>query len=180
MNLETEKLNRVRKSCGTVRKVAKVLKILSIVAAVIALIMACVIFAMRGQIADEITALDASGKISFNAGGAGFIMTQIAPEDSIPMTVITVIYLVEIMIICLATAVIMHMIGSAFGIIEGSESPFTDLAIRKLNLALIIVCVIVGLFAGIQYGILLGIITWAIYTILDYGRVLQVQADETL
>ena len=180
MNQEMIKLEKVKKSCGTVKKVAKIMMIIAIVATVLSLISGVITLAMGGDLNDRLADLDASGKVSFNTSITSKITAEFYEDDIAPLSIVLAIYTFECGIISAAVAVIMHMISSAFGIIENSESPFTDTAIKKLIMALIIVCIVIGAFGGIAYGILLGVITWAIYTILDYGRALQIQSDETL
>ena len=174
------KLDKVKKSCSTVKKVAKIMMIIAIIGAVCGLISGIVALAAGPQYADRLADLEAAGKISLSTGATGKITAQIFPNDVVPLTTVLAIYSFESAVVVAAFAFIMHMISSAFGIIEKADSPFTDTAIKKLITALVIVCVIIGVFGGIAYGILLGVITWAIYTILDYGRVLQIQSDETL
>ena len=79
-----------------------------------------------------------------------------------------------------ALAVVMRIVSSAFKIIDEEGSPFTDRVIKRMTTTMIIVSVIVALTASFAFGALLGVITWALYTILDYGKVLQIQSDETL
>ena len=180
MNQEMIKLEKVQKSCSTVKMVAKIMMIIAIIGAVCGLIAGIATLAVAPQYADRLAELEAAGKISLSTGVTSKITAQLSPNDVVPLTTVLAIYSFETTVVLAAFAFIMHMISSAFGIIEKADSPFTDTAIKKLITALVIVCIIVGIFGGIAYGTLLGVITWAIYTILDYGRVLQIQSDETL
>ena len=72
------------------------------------------------------------------------------------------------------------MKNRVFKIIEEEETPFSDKVLKNLLVSLLIIDVIVAMSAGIGFGALAGLITWALYTIMDYGRTLQIQSDETL
>ena len=74
----------------------------------------------------------------------------------------------------------LFQIYSVFDIIKKEDSPFSDKVLKKLLIALITVDVILALTTGIGQAAIGGLITWAVYAIMDYGRLLQTQSDETL
>ena len=80
----------------------------------------------------------------------------------------------------IVSAVAFFFITSVFDIVVKEGNPFTGKVIKRTLIAMIILTVIVGSNGGLGFGILMGFLTWVIYTILDYGRVLQIQSDETL
>ncbi|MBO4636234.1 MAG: hypothetical protein J5685_03725 [Clostridiales bacterium] len=90
------------------------------------------------------------------------------------------LYLIFISVLCLAVVIVMHLLSSTFGIIEKEESPFSKKVIKRLTAIFTVISVVLLCTLGWGAGIIMGIITWALYTILDYGRILQIQADETL
>ena len=180
MEQEIIKLGRVKKSCATVQKVAKVMKVLMIVAAVLAFAAGVIAVVMRADLNDWLVTNNMAGRLNFNAGLSSLISTQFTPNDINSISIVLAIYAFEMTAVMIAFSVVMHKVETAFAAIGKADSPFTDDAIRKLTVAMVIVSIIVTLFAGVAFGILLGVITWAFYTILDYGRVLQIQSDETL
>ena len=77
-------------------------------------------------------------------------------------------------------AVLLKLISNVFGLIIKEDSPFTDKVIKKIVIVLGAVTVVMFLTSGMAFGVLGAIITWVVYTILDYGKTLQIQSDETL
>lgn len=74
----------------------------------------------------------------------------------------------------------MFLLNRVFKIIEQEETPFSDRVLKNLLVSLLIIDAIIFMSTGIGFGVLAGLITWALYTIMDYGRTLQIQSDETL
>lgn len=74
----------------------------------------------------------------------------------------------------------LFFIYSAFNVINKEGNPFADKVIKKILVSMIAISVALALSAGVGFGVLGGFLTWVIYTILDYGRTLKIQADETL
>ena len=77
-------------------------------------------------------------------------------------------------------AVLVKLVGSVFGLIMKEDSPFTDKVIKRIVIVLLAVSAVMLLTTGMAFGVLGAIITWVVYTILDYGKTLQIQSDETL
>ena len=50
----------------------------------------------------------------------------------------------------------------------------------RLKTSFIILTVVVVIFVGLGAGVIAGLLLWCIYSILDYGKVLQTEVDETL
>ena len=90
------------------------------------------------------------------------------------------VYLIAVSLICVVLAVSMYLISSVFDIIVKEGNPFADKVPKRLLTSMIIISVVVGSSVGIGFGVFAGFITWALYAIVDYGRVLRVQSDETL
>jgi ABC-type transport system involved in cytochrome c biogenesis permease subunit len=74
----------------------------------------------------------------------------------------------------------LFFIHSAFNVIKKEGNPFADKALKKILVSMIAISVTLAFTAGVGSGVLGGFLTWVIYTILDYGRTLKIQADETL
>ena len=74
----------------------------------------------------------------------------------------------------------LFFIHSAFDVIRKEGNPFADKALKKILVSMIAISVTLAFTAGMGFGVLGGFLTWVIYTILDYGRTLKIQSDETL
>ena len=76
--------------------------------------------------------------------------------------------------------VIFSIIANIFKDIENSESPFTPSVLSKIRKMFIALVIIMGLSVGIGLAVMLGLILWGVYCIMDYGAALQIEVDETL
>lgn len=197
MNQEKIKLEKVKKSCGAVRKVAVILTIILIVGCVMSAISSVAIFSMgnefdtmvhqaeeKGVIDDGVTVGKSFSLIKIDNYDIDNVETDSAwlreKLDNAPLSIIYGIYTITIAVTTGLLAVAMSIISKSFKIIEEEDSPFTDKVIKKMTLAMIILSVLIACTTNTAFGILMGFLTWAIYTILDYGKVLQIQSDETL
>lgn len=81
---------------------------------------------------------------------------------------------------CGVLAASLGLISSVFAIILKEGNPFSDKVMKRVVISMIILSVVIALTSGFGFAILLGFITWVIYTILDYGRTLKTLSDETL
>ncbi len=204
MNQENIKLSRIKKSCKVAGIVTRIAFIMCIIGCVLAIISGIVILANRVDMNATMTEAIESGKevaVGQRVGGVNFYLAKIdpnsinlfkyiKPESSIPawqnyldetpyafsagLTLIGMGFGIGIL------AFALFQIYSLFDIIKKEDSPFSDKVLKKLLIALIIIDVIVALTVGFGQGAVGGLITWAVYTIMDYGRLLQTQSDETL
>jgi hypothetical protein len=60
------------------------------------------------------------------------------------------------------------------------ENPFSENIMKQVRTAFIISTVVCVLFVGVGCGLLVGLMMWCIYAILEYGAALQTEVDETL
>ena len=89
-------------------------------------------------------------------------------------------YCLGVSVIVFLFTVVMFLISGTFAIICKSETPFEKKVLKRVLISMIIVSVALAFTAGFGFALIGGLLTWAVYTILDYGRVLQEQVDETL
>lgn len=198
MNQENEKLQKVKKSCSIVNKVCIALTIILIVGCVASFIGGIAVIGMGREFdaklqeakdagivtTDHTTRIGSSSKINIEVFAPANIDTDVPAVreflDSQPMATFYGMTVIGAGLVLAALAVVMRIVSSAFKIIEEEGSPFTDRVIRRITVTMAIVSILVGITASMAFGALLGVITWALYTILDYGKVLQIQSDETL
>ncbi|MCR4815502.1 MAG: hypothetical protein K5879_11835 [Lachnospiraceae bacterium] len=74
----------------------------------------------------------------------------------------------------------LYFIHSAFAIIVKEGNPFADRVIKRILVSFIVISVVLAGTAGLGFGVLGGFLAWVVYTIMDYGRTLKIQSDETL
>lgn len=77
-------------------------------------------------------------------------------------------------------AVVFWMLVSIFKMVALSDTPFTANIRNRLKAIFIIVTVIAIFASGLGTGIIIGCIGWSLYSIFDYGFVIQQEIDETL
>lgn len=181
------KLEKVRKSCNTARKIAKVFKIIMIVATVMCLVAAGCLFAFRGQLNDEIKSVNEIKPGTVTIDDMDFQTGFFHYEKDINEIIANGTYAESFAEICLmgaiavaVFAVIFALIEKIFVTIDEEESPFTEKVLKTVKKLFIGIAVIMGLEVGIGLGLFLGLFFWCLYCILDYGFALQKEIDETL
>ena len=185
MNAEL-KLENVKKSCKIAKNVMKACMILLSVCSVVALVSAIIVMLNKDFINQNIDVLKANGFDihvgELQVGG----MLQLSTEDISQKLEAGQLAEVCTIMCAVATAgtvilaVIFGLFTSVFKTIEISESPFAEAVIKKLKKTFIAIAVAIAIFVGLGEALLAALLLWCVYTILDYGFVLQTEVDETL
>ncbi len=100
--------------------------------------------------------------------------------DTKPYTTVVIISCVVALLVLIVMAVMMKVISSAFRTIRESENPFTDEVIHKVRTVMIVTSIVLFFTPGMVFGVMGLVLTWIVITIMDYGKTLQIQSDETL
>ncbi len=201
MNQEDLKLAKIKKSCKAAGTWCKVIAIISAVGAVISGISGIVLLVMRQTIEPMmIEDMNNGGKftISQSIGPMNFILMQAdmrkLPMDALhssipgvqnlinqtPYSVTMALILLSVFVCAGVVAFALFELYSMFHQIEKDSTPFSETVLKKLRVSLIVICVVTGIAVGVGFGLMLGVITWAILSIMEYGMYLQTQSDETL
>ncbi len=197
MNEENVKLTKIKKSCSVGKKISVFLCIMCIVGCVAALIAGIALITSAETYEPQIVEAIESGKINTSKNSIGsvslFNVEGVDPSDwesdipavrnaldAHPYSTIYGIYCILMSLTIAVAAVMMKLISSVFAIIEKEETPFTDKVIRRVTIVMIVISGFLLMTAGAALGILCGLATWVIYTVMDYGKTLQIQSDETL
>ena len=198
MNEMNVKLEKIRKSAHVGKIVTSILTIVAIVGCVLCFISGFCILRMGpkfDQVLDEATEagyVDTSGTNEIGSSKT-IDIKLIDPEDfdsdipaiqekleNSPASFVYGIYLLGIGIVMAGAAIMIKVVSGTFGLIEKDENPFTDRIIKRVTTVLIVVSALLLLTNGAGLGIVSGVVTWLVYTVMDYGRTLQIQSDETL
>lgn len=181
------KLEKVKKSCDTAKKISKGFKVLFIVSSVLCLVGAGIMFGFRGQLNESIaqTQITNPGNFEMNLDDirTGIISFAIDEEEVISKGTYAETYSIVCVIgaaACIAMAVIFGLIQKIFDLIDEEGSPFGENVLSKIKKIFIAIAVIVGLEVGLGIGLFLGLFFWCLYCIMDYGAALQKEVDETL
>ncbi len=204
MNQENIKLNRIKKSSHVAGIVTRIVFILCVVASIILIVTSIVMIADRTNMNAQIKAgiegandVDVTKKVGpvnvhlLRFSKDSFDITKYQKiESSIPalekalsdtpysLTLGFTLLTAGLNVVLLAIA--MFQLYSVFDIIGKEDSPFTQRVLKKLLFALIVIDIVIAFTAGLGTAAVAGLVTWALYTIMDYGRLLQTQSDETL
>ena len=195
MSTENEKLIQVKKSCKGVKTVSLILMIITIVGTVLAIGFGIYLLAAGPKIDPILKQAEAEGKLHQEVAPGVSVVNIDVPNtenwnSSVPaiqarfdegsLSFVFSIYCFIIAGSLLCMDVILWLFYNVFSIIVKEESPFSDRVIKRLLFSLILVTVFVGFTVGWGFALLSGIATWAIITIMNYGKQLQLQSDETL
>lgn len=196
MSKENEKLLAVKKSCKGVKIVSLILLITTIVATILALASGIIMTAGSSKIDPYIKQAQAEGNTDVDIMYQGMKIGRVDLPDpdnwhsDVPaiqekfdegsISFVFGLYLFIVFGILVFTAIVLALFYSVFDIIVKEETPFSDKVIRRLLISLILVDLILGGTIGWGFTILGGFVTWAIITIMQYGKELQIQSDETL
>ena len=195
MSTENEKLLQIKKSCKGVKTVSQILLIITIVGFALAVLTGIVFIAGSSKIDPILQAAEKDENLDIKLVFKGIQVGTIdlpEPDDwsSVPAlqqkfdegsySFIFGLYLFIVAGAILTTIIILLLIRSIFTIILKEETPFCDKVIKRLLITLIVATVFIGFTVGWAFAILAGFATWAIITIMEYGKQLQLQSDETL
>ena len=193
---ENVKLEKINHSCEVGEKVTKIFFIFFIILGICCLVFISIIAAKGNAFESFIQRHVDLGHISFenSIGSSKAVNITIMNPNNIhsdvkairdaianrPYSVVFMIYGIAGFIIFLVMAVMMKLVGGALRIIREEENPFTDKAIRRIETVMIVTSIVMFFGPGTVFGILGLVVTWVVYTIMDYGKTLQIQSDETL
>ena len=197
MNTMNNKLAKIKKSSRVGKIVSNIFTIIGIVGEVITLIAGIFILNMGKRFDDEMhsavehgyieTETDSIAHTSFmniSIGNPENIQTDVPALrealDDHPLSIMYGIYLLTISFLCVIFTVVMKIISGTFALIEKEENPFTDKVIKRVLIAMIVLSAVLLFTVGSGFAVLGALTTWVIYTVMDYGKSLQVQSDETL
>ena len=204
MSQENIKLERIKKSSHVAGIVTRIVFILCVVASMILIVTSIVMIADRTNMNEQIKAgiegandVDVTKKVGpvnvhlLRFSKDSFDITKYQKiESSIPalekalsdtpysLSLGFTLLTAGLNVVLLAIA--MFQLYSVFDIIGKEDSPFTPRVLKKLLFALIVIDIVIAFTSGLGTAAIAGLVTWALYTIMDYGRLLQTRSDETL
>ena len=187
MSEEALKLEKIKNSCNVTAKVALVLEILLSVIAFISLV--CVFVCARfqddiDQTMGEQVAIDMQEDMvqSFQSIGGLFRIVINSGEmiENGHFGMLLALYCLSATILLVMVVIVIDLIRKIFKTIKISETPFSEEVLKKLRRMFIVIAIVLLLMSGVGMALMVGLIGWCIYTILDYGFTLQKQVDEML
>ena len=196
MNEENAKIAKIKKSCSVGKKISTILAVVAIIGCICALVGSITIFSMGKKFDEEIQkGIEAgiitegndygvSKMININVGSVKDMHSDVPAIqkmiDEQPYCITYATYTIVMCIACAVVAVMLKLVGSVFDLIIKEDTPFTDKVIKRVVIVMIVLSAVMLFTMSAGFGALGGIVTWVVYTIMDYGKTLQVQSDETL
>ncbi len=193
---EAIKLDRIKNSCKAGKIVTLIFTIFAIVGCVLSLIGGIAILSSGEKFDNMMIEAKDEGYVSANVniGTARVFGIDITDPENFetdlpavqealnnhPYSTMYGMLCIVISFLCAGLAVLLKLLESVFTLIEREGSPFTEKVVKRVLIAMIIFSVIMFLGSGLGAGLICGILTWVVYTVLDYGKTLQDQYNETL
>ena len=182
---QNQRLEEIKKRCKTSSKVIRVIQIIAIVGLIGSLVGTIWCFVMKETINTEIAKQVSNGVATienFKIDG-GMLKVAINYDEMFQRgdyaTPLCINFGIATVITAI-TAYLLTLLKKVFDNLIKDNNPFSDSNMKYIKTSFIVMSVILLIFAGIGAGVICGLLCWCIYSILEYGRELQVEVDETL
>ena len=196
MNEENVKIAKIKKRCQVGKTLSNIFFVFCVVASICAIVGSCVIFKMGKKFDTAIAQGEAAGYITTGSSvgvvsGINLTVDDVtsfhsdipavqAAIDDHPYCIYYGTICIFLAIFAAGVAVLLKLISSVFELIIKEDTPFTDKVIKRVTIVLIAVSGVMMLTTSAGFGILGLIVTLVVHAIMDYGKTLQIQSDETL
>ena len=185
MNEQNTKLEIIKKRCNTSTKVIRILQIFAIIGIVGSLVGSICCLTMKDTINNSVAESIASGKTKIEDVkiSGGLLDFAINYEEFYKNGNYTTPITINCAIATIITSVVYYLLTLFKKIFENlvkEDNPFSDKILNNLKICFIVITVIMALFVGLGPGVIAGLLGWCIYSIFEYGKVIQTEVDETL
>lgn len=193
---ENVKIAKIKKSSAVGKKICVILTIIAIIGCVCSAVASIAIFSMGKEFDKEVQKGIESGVISednefgsvkminINVGSVKKVHSDIPALQKIldeqPYAITYGFYCFIMSVACAVVTVMLKFVGSVFDLIIKEDTPFNDKVIKRVVIVMIVLSAVMLFTMSAGFAALGGITTWVVYTIMDYGKTLQIQSDETL
>lgn len=182
---QNNKLETIKKRCNTSVKVIRILQVVAIIGIIGALVGAVCCFTMKDTINKGVAESIAQGKtkiedVKISGGLLDFTIDYESfykeGNYATPLTINCVIAI----IITSFVYYLLSLFKKIFDNLIKEDNPFSEKILNNLKICFIVITAIMVLSVGIGPGVIAGLLGWCLYSIFEYGRVLQIEVDETL
>ena len=197
MNEENAKIAKIKKGCHAGKVVSNVIFIVALVGFIASVASGIWILAMGKDFDVMISQAEAAGYIESTNNPTSFSVLEISSSkiaqnitsdvpaiqealDDHPQSILYGTWIIIMSFCLIIAAVLIKLIGSVFAMAEKEDTPFTDKIRKRVTIILGIMSGLLIFTTGAIYGVLGFLITWVVNLVLDYGKTLQIQSDETL
>ena len=197
MNEENAKIAKIKKGCHAGKVVSNVIFIVAIVGFIASVASGIWILAMGKDFDVMISQAESAGYIESTNNPTSFSVLEISSSkiaqnitsdvpaiqealNDHPQSILYGTWIIVMSFCIIIAAVLIKLIGSVFAMAEKEDTPFTDKIRKRVTIILGIMSALLIFTTGAIYGVLGFLITWVVNLVLDYGKTLQIQSDETL
>lgn len=178
MNNSNDALQKVKHSCKVSASILNILKIFCGIFSVGFLLIAGGCLVLRDQLVEFISsAPEFSTNITANIRVAGLEFMYQADEHA-PYVIAAALFVMALSLMFLTVG--LHYLQKMFVLINTGDSPFSQEVITTMLTAFVLVTVFITASIGLLHGAFMALFLWCIYNVFKYGRVLQIESDETL
>jgi hypothetical protein len=179
MSGENAKIEKIKKSSRIAFIVTNITKIVAIVGAVACILGGGAIYKFRDLI-NEVLASEITNEAIREKDVRSlerFVGITVAESGQAAQALAWEVITGSVILICMA--VVLHFVAKIFKDIQESYTPFQPGIIRNLKIPLVLITVM-ELKSSLLIGLLIGLTSWCVVSIFEYGCELQRQSDETL
>ena len=180
MNENNLKIEKIQKSSKVALTVTNIVKIFLIVMTVLLLIMGFIMIGVKDTFNWLFMEAVESGAFTieeFEWAFEGEMLQHLVVDGEIALAL--GLYLVEMGIVLICLVIVLHFVGRIFKEFRESYSPFQPKIIKNLRITLILLT-LYTLASSMGIGLIVGLASWCVFNIFEYGCELQKQSDETL
>lgn len=180
MNENNLKIEKIQKSSKAALTVTNVVKIFLIVITVILLILGFIMIAAKDMFNWLFMEAVESGAFTveeFEWAFEGEMLQHLVADGQIALAL--GLYLIEMGIVLICMIVVLHFVSKIFKAFRESYSPFQPEIIKNLRITFILLT-LYTLSSSMGIGVVVGMASWCVLNIFEYGCELQKQSDETL
>lgn len=179
MNTHFKKINKCCYISSTILNILRIVSILSFVTVVLGgILSACFSDKVNTSYANHNFPLPVN--VNIPCGFVSFNINEVAQIHNGNIALALEIACVLIAISLLFFFIVLHLLTRILKEIKKEASPFTSAIIQTLRTTFIVLSVLLFILFGLIYAAIGSLLFFIIYTIFEYGYVLQLQADETL
>ena len=185
MNNYNNKLETIKKRCQTSSKIVGILRIFPAIGCISSIIglIACIL--NSEAINEKVAAAVAQGDLSLQdfSMGMGSLFRVVVDFNEFyqsgnyvePFIIACILAAIT----CVMAYVLLTLLKKIFTELSLEETPFSDSVMKRIKISFIIITLIL-LGNSAVAALIGGLAMWCIYSILDYGKALQTEVDETL
>lgn len=180
MNENNLRIEKIQKSSKAAFTVTNIFKVFLMVAAVILLIVGLISIGMKDMFNWAFMKGVESGAFTveeFEWAFEGQMLQHLVEDEQIALAL--GLYLVEMGIVLICMVAILHFVGKIFKAFRESYSPFQPNILKNLRITFILLT-LYTLPSSLGIGLVVGLASWCVLNIFEYGCELQKQSDETL